>query len=88
MGERIKAAVRDNKAFWICLGVSIALLVGGAVTPPLFVIDKSIFLACGELFAFAALFTLNKALDNGVDASIKHNNTEINIKNDGNEKVD
>lgn len=86
MGERLKNATKDNTAFWVCLGISIALIIGGALTPPPFYIDSSIFIASGELFAFAALYTLNKALDKGVDASIKHNNTQIDIKNDENGK--
>ena len=82
MGEKIKEATKGNTAFWVCLGVSIALIIGGAVVPPPFVIDQSIFIACGALFGFAALWTVIKALDKGVDASIKHNNTQIDIKND------
>lgn len=88
MGERLKEATKDNTAFWVCLAISIALLIGGALTPPIFVIDKSIFIATGELFAFAALWTVMKAIDKGVDAQIKHNNTEISIKNDESDQVD
>ena len=84
MGDILKKATQGNTAFWVCLIVSICLIVGGCIYPPPFWIDPSIFIATGELFAFAALFTLNKAIDKGVDAKVKHNDTEIHIINDDN----
>lgn len=81
MGEIIKKAVERNYAFWICLGVSIALIVGGALTPPPFVVDSSIFVATGELFAFAALWVFWRAVEKGVDAKITKGDTEIKIQN-------
>lgn len=41
--------------FWVTLGISIALIVGGFLTPPMAIIDGSVLTAVGELFAFAAL---------------------------------
>lgn len=89
MFKKLKAATKHNIAFWICLGISIVLIIGGAVTPPPFVIDASIFIATGELFAFASLGAVYKALDKGVDAKIEHGETKITLNNDDNvEKVD
>lgn len=82
MGEILKKATQGNTAFWVCLVISIVLIIGGAITPPPFVIDSSIFFATGELFAFAGLWTLNKAIDKGVDAKVNHNGTEISIINE------
>lgn len=79
MGQIIKDAVKHNWIFWICLGVSIFLIVGGAIVPPPFVIDNSIFIAVGELFAFAALGTLGSAIEKGLDARVKHGDTSIEI---------
>ena len=79
MGEILKNAAKGNKAFWVCLIVSILLIVGGALTPPPFVIDSSIFIACGILFGFAALYVLDKAIDNGRTATIKHGETEVTV---------
>ena len=87
MGERLTQAAKGTKAFWICLSVAIALIVGGALTPPPFVIDSSIFIASGELFGFAALATLNKALDKGVDAKIEKGDTKISIDNKTDDEV-
>lgn len=81
MGEIIKNAVERNYAFWICLGVSIALIVGGALTPPPFVIDSSIFIGTGELLGFASLWVFWKAVQKGIDAKVKHGDTELSIEN-------
>lgn len=81
MGEILKKAVDHNWAFWICLGVSIILILGGALTPPPFVIDSSIFIGTGEMFGFASLWALYKAIDKGVDTRIKKGDTEIKIEN-------
>ena len=81
MGEIIKKAVEKNWAFWICLGVSIVLIVGGALTPPPFVVDSSIFVGTGELFAFAALWVFWRAIEKGIDAKVKHGETELSIEN-------
>lgn len=84
MGEILRKAVEKNWAFWICLIVSILLILGGAFTPPPFVIDSSIFIATGEMFAFASLWAFYKAIDKGVDTRIRKGDTEINIDNPDN----
>lgn len=83
MAEVLKNAVKGNTPFWVCLIVSILLLVGGALTPPMFIIDKSIFIACSIMFGFAALHTVDKAIDKGATTTIKHKDTEIKIDGDG-----
>ena len=88
MGEVLRKATEGNTAFWICLVISILLIVGGAITPPPFVVDSSIFFATGQLFAFAGLWTLNRAIDKGVDARVKHNETEIQIINENKDITD
>lgn len=84
MGKIFKEAVTRNWTFWVCLLVAIFLLVGGALTPPAFVIDASIFKATGWLFAFAALGSFSRAVDKGLDASIKKGDFSFNVsKKDG-----
>ena len=80
MGEVLKNAAKGNKPFWICLVVSILLIVGGALTPPPFIIDSSIFIACGILFAFAALHVLDKAIDKGTGAKITKGDISLEIE--------
>jgi len=69
-------------AFWVCLSISIFLMVGGALTPPPFVVDKSIFTAVGWLFAFAALSQVPVIIDSGKNATITRGNTQITITDD------
>lgn len=66
--------------------VAIGLLIASFFVPPTGVIDGSVLAATGEIFAFAALGTVIKAIDNGVDAKVQHNNTSVTIGdlNDGN----
>lgn len=79
MGKVFKAAVIGNWAFWICLVIAIFLLVGGALTPPAFVIDASIFKATGWMFAFAALGSFSRAIEKGLDASIQKGDFTFNV---------
>ena len=79
MGQVIKGAIVGNWAFWVCLIVAVFLLIGGALTPPAFVIDASIFKATGWLFAFGALGSFSRALDKGLDASIKKGDLTFNV---------
>lgn len=66
-------------AFWICLAVSIFLMVGSAIVPPPFVVDSSIFKCVAWLFGFAALSQVPVIVESGKTASIKHNNTVLTI---------
>ena len=54
-------------------------IIWHALTPPLFVIDKSIFIGVGELFAFGALGAVYKALDTGTKATIKKGDVELTV---------
>lgn len=79
MPEAIKQATKNNKAFWVCLIVSIFLIIGGCLTPPPFIVDSSIFIACGILFGYAALYVLDKAVEKGTPASIKKGEIEVTV---------
>lgn len=65
---------------------SIALIIGAFFVPPMAIIDSSILAAVGELAGFGAIWQVSKAIDKGVDASMKHNDTEIYLKNPDNDK--
>lgn len=79
MGQVIKDAVLHNTVFWICLAVSVLLLISGFVVPPTGVIDASVLKGVGELFGFAALGVLGHAIDKGLDTRIKHGDTIIEV---------
>lgn len=79
MKDIIKNAVNHNYVFWICLFISIFLIVGGAITPPPFIMDSSIFEGVGWLFAFATLGVFSRAIDKGIDARVKKGDTTLEI---------
>lgn len=79
MAEVVKSATMRNPAFWICLAISIALVVAGFLVPPTGKIDGSVLTAVGELFGFATLEVVYIAIKKGVDASIRHGKTEVAI---------
>lgn len=81
MVKMIRTAVRHNIPFWVCLSVSIALIVAGFCVPPTGEIDGSVLTAVGELFGFAALYTLWFAILKGANARVKHGKTSLSVGN-------
>lgn len=81
--ENTKNSVKDcilhNLYFKVFSLVAIGLIVTSFFIPPVAVIDSSVFVAVGELFGFAALGTVVKAMDKGLDAQVQHNNTTITV---------
>ena len=75
----------DKYIFYVCLGIAIALFVGGFFCPPMGVIDGSILKAGGILLGFAALAVAGQNLANGKDVEFKHNDTQIIIGDNDNE---
>lgn len=75
----------SNIAFWLCLVVSLFLIIGGAITPPPFDIPSSSLQAVGLLLGWAVIGTLPNMINeikNGKSLKIKHNDTEIEIESD------
>lgn len=79
MSETYKRATIKNPAFWVCLTITIGLFVAGFYVPTLGEIDGSILTAGGILFAFATLEAVHVALKKGVDAKVKHGQTELTV---------
>lgn len=69
----------DRISFYICLFVSIFLLVFSFFTPPKFIIDQSVIIACSELWAFAALGVAVHAVHKGSDIHVKRGETEMTL---------
>lgn len=88
MGEMIKDVWKKgtyhNVAFWVCLTVSIFLIITAFFIPPRAVIDSSVIACVGELFAYASLSAFLWALSKGVDAKITKGDTELSIQNPDN----
>lgn len=80
MKDLFKNAVEKNLSFWICLGISICLLVASFILPPTGVIDPSVLAAVGELFAFGSLGAVIYAIKNGTSAKVTHGDTTLEVK--------
>lgn len=79
MPDIVQKSTIKNPAFWVCLSVSIALIVAGFLTPPMAKIDGSVLTATGVLFGFATLEVVFIAIRKGVDARVRHGKTEVTV---------
>lgn len=75
-----------NLWFYIFSVVAVGLLIASFIVPPTGVIDPSVLAATGEIFAFAALGAVIKAIDKGVDAKVQRGNTTLVVGDLNNEK--
>ena len=69
-----------NLWFHLLTFFAAALVTASFFMPPTGVIDGSVLAALGEIFAFGALGTVIKAIDNGVGATVTHGGTTIEVK--------
>lgn len=79
MKRFFKNYLENNLYFWVFAFISILLIVISFILPPAGAIDPSVALAVGELFGFASLGTVIKAIDKGKTASVSHNGTTITV---------
>ena len=87
MGEIVKSATLKNPAFWLCLSLSIALIVSGFCVPPTGKIDGSVLTSVGLLLAFATLYEAHLAIVKGVDARFRHGKSELTVGDLNTEKI-
>lgn len=66
-------------AFWLCLFISIFLMICGFFSIPVGEIHSSVLMATGVLFGFAALGVIPDAIKEGMGFKLKHNETEIEV---------
>ena len=76
--------IKENWWFYVLTTISLGLLIASWVVPPTGVIDSSVLSATAEIFAFAALGTVIKAIDKGVKASVKKGDTELTVGDNNN----
>lgn len=62
--ELIMNCTIRNAGFIILYGVALVLLIASFILPPMGIIDDSVLKAVAEIFAFAGLLTVVRALDN------------------------
>lgn len=68
-----------NAWFHILTIISIGLLIASFIVPPTGEISPTVLQGVGELFAFASLGTVIKAIDRGGATKIKHKDTMVEI---------
>lgn len=85
--KRISKILMADMWFHIFATTSILLITTSFFIPPTGIIDSSVFVGVGELFAFGTLWEGHIAIRKGMDAKVTHNNTTIEINND-NELLD
>ena len=78
--------MKINIVFILLTTIAICLLVASFLVPPTGVIDPSVLAGTGEIFAFAALATVFKAIEHGVDATVTHKDTSITLTQDDDKK--
>lgn len=77
--QKIKKCIVGNFWFHIFAIFSMVLITASFICPPLAVIDSSVLAAVGEVFGFAALWTLIKAMDEGHTATITNKDITLTI---------
>lgn len=77
--REMKERIVRNVWFYFFAAVALALIIASFIVPPTGVIDGSVLAAVGEIFAFAALGTLLKAIDKGLDAKVTHGQTTVTV---------
>ena len=86
MREFYKNYLKDNTFFWVFSIIGLLLIIIAFFIPPAAYIDSSVLIAVGEINGFAALGAVIKAIDNGGSATFHHNNTELTITSDEDDK--
>ena len=68
-----------NAGFIILYGISLILLVASFILPPMGVIDDSVLKAVAEIFAFAGLLTVLRAIDRNMGIEFKKGDMSLEI---------
>ena len=71
----------DKVVFWLCLFTSIILLIISFLIPPTGQIDPSVLTAVGEIFGFASLAVVIKAIGKGSDISLQKGDINLTLNN-------
>ena len=86
MREFYKNYLQSNLFFWLFSGIGLLLIIIAFFIPPTAYIEQSVLIAVGEINGFIALGAVIKSIDKGKSASIRHNNTELTINGDEDDK--
>lgn len=86
MREFYRNYLKSNLFFWLFSSIGLLLIIIAFFIPPAAYIDKSVLYAVAEINGFIALGAVIKAVDKGVDATFKHNGTELDITSNKDEE--
>lgn len=78
--------IHYNIPFYILTGIAIALLIVSFVIPPTGEIHPSVLQGVGEIFGFAALWSVLVAVESGGTAKFSKGNVNVEIKNENQEE--
>ena len=76
----------NNGFFWLFSIIGLLLIIIAFFVPPAAQIHQSVLIAVGEINGFAALGAVIKAIDKGSSATFHHNNTEVTITGNEDDK--
>ena len=71
--------------FGACFVISVGLIIGGFIAPPMGVVDGSVLTAVGELLLFPAMLFGYKSIEMGMEVHFQKGDTQINIVHDDDE---
>lgn len=80
ISKTFKECVLENLYFWILTGIALILLIISFFLPPTGEISPGTLQGVAEIFAFASLGTVIKAIDNGKSIEMKHGDTSITVR--------
>ena len=80
MGKVLKDAIVGNHWFAVFSIVAVLLIVISFFLPPQGAVDPSVLGAAGELFLFAALWTVIHAIDKGHSAKLSKGDVSLEVK--------
>lgn len=72
--------IHYNIPFYVLAGISVLMLIISWIMPPPWEVHSSVITAVAELFAFAALWTVLVAIENGGTAKITKGDVNVEIK--------
>lgn len=83
--KEVRQHLLSRITFVICFFVSVGLVVGGFLVPPMGVIDGSVLTAVGELLLFPTLIYGFRAIEMGLEVRFQKGETTIEIHKDDDE---
>ena len=81
MAERKSYCTRLKIVAIVLMAIAVSLGIIAFFAPPPWKIDNSVIAFIGEIFAFVSLLFAWESVDRGIDAKVKHGQTEIDLIN-------